>query len=66
MADKFPHTLYRPGTSLRWNGLDLDTRVVADEAGLKAAEAKGWQTIEDLLAPKSKVKRNGKADREAT
>lgn len=39
----FPRMIYRDGTAIEWEGLSLDTLVVADEAELSVALADGWR-----------------------
>lgn len=39
----YPRMMYRSGTSLHWEGLDLDTQVVADEDEEQTAAAEGWR-----------------------
>lgn len=38
-----PRMLYRSGNSLEWNGLSLDTRIVADENEEAQAVKEGWR-----------------------
>lgn len=49
---EYPKALYRPGSTLQWEGRDLDMLIVADAAGEAAAAKDGYQTIDDLLADK--------------
>ena len=52
-----PRMMYRPGTSLEWHGLNLDTRIVADEREEQAAIKEGWSVSPFDLAEKPKKRR---------
>lgn len=49
MADEFPKMLYRDGKAIEWEGRSLDTLIVDDAAGEKAALADGWRVTGDPL-----------------
>lgn len=48
----YPRMLYRAGSQIEWSGLNLDTLIVDDEQGEKAAVASGWRTAADVLSAK--------------
>jgi len=40
---QYPRMLYRDGTALEWNGLSLDTAIVADAEEEEIALSDGWR-----------------------
>lgn len=40
---EYPRMLYRDGDAMRWEGLDLDHRVVTDAEEEAAAVKEGWR-----------------------
>lgn len=47
MADEYPKMLYRAGSAFRWEGCDLDCRIVSDEADEATARADGWAGLDE-------------------
>lgn len=60
---QYPRMLYRPGTALQWGGMDLDTRVVTDDAECTAAMSRGWTEIDELLRPRDPLDHDGDGHR---
>lgn len=50
MANEYPMMVYKGGTEIEWDGLMLDTRIVADADEAADAFADGWLAAADVTA----------------